>query len=152
MQFLLSTLCVPTLYWRLCIEIWTNQKCKSYHTQKIYVLGQVIIYNILSQGPRSSGCRGCSCTLQFWAMGACTRQFSAILLLIHTFSELLLTLSSFLKVFLWNCDFYDQNIFFPCPLVTIHQLFAPVNSNSLRGPCHVCISQIYSIRGCTQKT
>ena len=91
------------------------------------------------QGPRSSGCRGCSCTLQFWATGACTRQFSAILLLIHTFSELLLTLSSFSKVFLWNCDFYDQNIFFPWPLVTIHQFFAPVNSNSLRGPCKIII-------------
>ena len=36
-------------------------------------------------------------------------------------------------------DFYDQNVCFICPPFTSHQFFAPVNWNSLRGPCCWCI-------------
>ena len=68
---------------------------------------------MMIQGPRSSGCRGCSCTRQFWATGACTRQFSAILLLIYTFPELLLTLSSFSKVCYEIVTFMTKMSLFP---------------------------------------
>ena len=50
------------------------------------------------QGPRSSRCKGCNCT----------RQFYAILVLIYTFSELLLTISSFSKVYCENVTFTNK--------------------------------------------
>ena len=91
-------------------------------------------FNVLSmQGPRSSGC---SYTRQFSAMGACTRQFSAILVLRSTFSELFLTLSSFSKVYCENMTFMTRMSLSSAHHLLTTNFFAPVNSNSLRGPCN----------------
>ena len=81
------------------------------------------------QGPRSSGCRVCNSTRQFWATGACTRQFSAILVLISTFFELLQILSSFSKVYSENVTFITKRCLSPTqPLLATNFLYPSIQT------------------------